>query len=123
MARRRKASFMKARTRTIVQKSSKKRSSKGMNLGFSNTPLRPYAIGYGIVRTKLASILDPVTSKIPAGEFADELGIGVLSWFIGKKFPKMKPFANTALEIENYRVGELFAGRMGNNVKTTSTEW
>lgn len=107
-------------------RSAGRKVSKGYRKGsklMSNLPIRPYSIGYGFIRTKLATALDPLTSKIPAGEFADEVGIGLIAWFVGKKVPALKPFAETALEVENYRVGELLANKTGNNTKQSSSEW
>lgn len=63
---------------------------------------------YGALREKLSTAIAPVTSKLPAGELADELGMGLLSYFAYKKLhnPTMKAVAKAGLTIEAARVGE-----------------
>lgn len=123
MARRRKAKRVQTRTRTVYKKAKSRRRNNGF-LGMSKSPLRLFHMGYGIVRTKLANVADPVLAKIPGGEYADEVGLGLMAWLIGKKFKATRKFSESILDVENYRVGELMAGSIfSNNREEKKYEW
>jgi len=73
---------------------------------------------YGGLRQRVSSALKPYTSRIPAGELADEVGMGLLSWALYKgkvpllnKVPILRRVGYSGLVIESARVGEYFADR------------
>jgi len=86
-----------------------KRSSKG---GSSVKMLQFDAMIYGAVRAKISSLISPLTSKIPMGEYADEIGMGLLTYFVAKNTSGMvKDVAMKGLIIENAMIGSQLANR------------
>ena len=83
---------------------------------------------YGAVREKASNALLPVTARIPAGEFSDEVGLGVLSYLLAKrKIPFLKNISvmqqvgRAGLTIESARVGQFLSTKfMGNNMVKSS---
>lgn len=105
MARKRRSSpAVRTRTRTVV----KRVRSKSKSSGFA--PMKAVAGGfmYGLARGKVAQLISPVTSKIPMGNYADELGMSVLNWYIAKgKVPMIpKNVGLAGLAIESFVVGQ-----------------
>lgn len=95
---RRSRSYAKAFTRK-----SRSRSSSGAGV----KAIQFDAMLYGAGRSYLAQLISPLTSKIPFGGIADELGCGVIDYFVAKKSSGMiKDIAMKGLVIENARLGE-----------------
>ena len=122
MARKRRSSpAVRTRTRTVV----KRVRSKSKSSGFA--PMKAVAGGfmYGLARGKVAQLISPVTSKIPMGNYADELGMGVLNWYIAKgKVPMIpKNVGLAGLAIESFVVGQdVGAGNFSlNGMNTTKS--
>lgn len=67
---------------------------------------------YGAGREFVSNKLAPITSKVPAGDLADEVTMGVLSYFVAKgsipivnKIPYSREIGKAGLTIEAARVG------------------
>jgi len=113
MAKRRKARTrtIKTRTRTVFKRAKRRQSSS------NNTKLFPVILGgmgYGAGREYVSQLIEPITSKIPIlGNLADELGMGVLSYYMAKgKIPIIgknkivKEIGRAGLYIESARTGD-----------------
>lgn len=92
-----------------------------------NNPIQIDSMAYGALRAKVSNMLDPFTSKIPLGTLSDEVGMGILNYFVAKKTGGMlRNIALKGLVIENARVGEVLATQGlgvlggGNTSSTTS---
>jgi len=80
---------------------------------------------YGAFRARVSNYLSQWTSKIPLGNVADEVGMGLLcilgKRFIGRRVPFSKKIFDAGLAIEAARIGEAVAtgqiglGNSGNN--------
>lgn len=109
MARRKKTSV-----RRVYGKAKKgyRRSKKSNN----PTALIIPAAVYGAIRAPVAQALDPVLQKIPMGGIADELGLGIVSYFAAKKGKGMiKKIGQVGLVVESARAGEvLISGQLMN---------
>ena len=112
-------------------KRSAKRSGKSSS-GFGMNKLMGVVIGasiYGAGREFASNKLQPVFNKIPAGDLADEVGMGILSYFIAKgkiplinRIPYSKEIGLAGLTIESARVGAYLGAKfMPMGVSTTST--
>ena len=103
------------RTRTRTRSFFKRRSSrsKGLNLG---TIILGGAI-YGAGRQYLSKAISPLTSKIPMGNVADNIGLGVVSYFAATKGKGIiKDIGKAGLTIEAAMGGQdLMAGRINGN--------
>jgi hypothetical protein len=82
---------------------------------------------YGGLRSKVAQLVSPVTSKIPLGNYADEAVMGALSYFVAKGKVKFIPkeIGLAGLMIESAVIGQdvvngTFAGGFGATQKTSS---
>ena len=105
MARRR-----KTKTKTIFKRARKKARHYGKKATSLKNPLQIDAMIYGGLRAKVSNAISPFTSKIPLGDIADEVGMGLMNWMIAKKTSGMiKNIALKGLVIENARVGEAIA--------------
>lgn len=98
-----------------------RRSSKG---GGKVQLLQPDAMIYGAARGYMSNLLLPLTSKIPLGGIADEVGIGLVDWLVAKNMGGMvKSVAMKGLVIENARLGEaIITGQIGLGGGGTATQ-
>ena len=116
MAKRKKTSV-----RRIYVKAKSKRRSKA-----TTNPLSMIlpAMGYGAVRGKVSQLIQPVTSKIPFGNLADEIGMGVLSYYAAKKGKGMvKKLGQAGLIIESAQAGQtLVAGNLLGGTTSNTTQ-
>lgn len=99
------------RTNRRASRSSRRfvRRSSGSSGGFA--PLI-YAAGYGAGRQYISNLISPLTSKIPLGDYADEVGMLGAAW-AAKKFtsnPMVHKLADTAMLIEASRIGSQIVG-------------
>ena len=103
MAKRR---FAKAKTRTVtrfVKAKGSRRKSSGSNVKM----LQFDAMIYGGIRGYISNLIAPFTSKIPLGAVADEIGMGILNYFVAKKSSGMlRDIAVKGLIIENAAIGQ-----------------
>jgi hypothetical protein len=87
----------------------------GFKLG-GMTPFLGAAL-YGAFRERISTALQPITGKLPFGEYADEVGMFITLWaakrFIGNKVPMVRDVANAGMLIEAARVGSGLASGMG----------
>lgn len=82
---------------------------------------------YGAGRQYIAKAVEPITSKIPLGNYADNVVMGALSYFVAKgkiplinKIPMSKEIGRAGLYIESAMLGsELLNKTTG----TTSGSW
>jgi len=104
---RRKAKTYRARTRASysVKRRSRSRSSK---LG----SVAPYLMsaGYGALRAKASQMLQPLTSKLPLGNYAEEGSLILASWGIGKLMPRAKAYLRPVAMIESFKIGQKLMG-------------
>lgn len=101
------------RALSYSRKSYKKVKTMKKGGTFSGTMGGLLAAGlYGGVRAKLSNALAPVTSRIPAGELGDEVGMMALA-FLAKGALKgdLKRIPKAAMNIEAARVGEFLFTR------------
>lgn len=101
----------RTRTRTVFKKAKRRAKSAMSKPGAVIIP----AMAYGALRSKMAVALTPVLSKIPGGNVADEIGMGLLSYMVAKKGKGMvKKVGIAGLTIESARAGEaLISGGIG----------
>jgi hypothetical protein len=86
------------------------------------------AMAYGAGREMISNKLDPITSRVPAGEIADEVVMGALSYammkgkipFI-KNFPVSKEIGRAGFYIEMARIGNYLADNVKLNAVNTGT--
>lgn len=79
------------------------------------------AAAYGAGRSYVSGWMAPLTSKIPAGQYADNIAMGAAAFMIGKFFPMAKPVTNAALLVEAANIGQKLAGGAGIGSTTKST--
>lgn len=125
MARRKKRTTRRApvsartRTRTVVKRVKSSSSFKPASAVLGG-------LTYGFARGKVAQLISPATRMLPVGQYADELGMGVLSWFAAKgklplipvKTQKMLGFAGLSIEgavVGNDLANGTLAGGFGAN--------
>lgn len=82
---------------------------------------------YGAVRARLSNMLAPYTSKIPAGNVSDEIGMILAlhfgNKFIGRKVPMLRSVFKAGKTIEYARIGEAIAtGQLGLGNNTSSAK-
>lgn len=84
-----------------------KRFGKRAGIGSSNKLVQIDAMIYGGLRQTASNMVAPLTAKIPAGQYADNIVMGLLCWFAAKKTGGMiSQVARKGLVIENALVGE-----------------
>jgi len=118
MAKRKAARKTRTVYKTAKRKSYKRSSSSQVKA------LQLDAMGYGAVRGKIASLIEPYTEKIPViGGLSDELGMGAICYFAAKHNKGMiRNIALKGLVVENARVGDYAGGLiMGNLGQKTNT--
>lgn len=121
MARRRRKAY--ARRRASYRRAPKKRyrRSRGVvgAMGKSFGPVQPLAIGVGFAREMISSRISPYTTRFFgfAGDLADEVGMAVTWWLVGRfmRNPTIRRVSALGLTYENLRVGEYIAGRFASN--------
>ena len=100
MARRRRNAKTRTITRYIKKKARKYSKSNKLQM------LQMDALIYGATRGYVSNFLVPITSKIPLGGISDEVGMGILNYFIAKNTSGMiKKIATKGLIIENAMLG------------------
>ena len=68
---------------------------------------------YGVARAPISNLAAPLTNMIPGGQYADEIAMGLISYFAAKKGSGMIRQAGLAgLTIESARVSEQITGGM-----------
>jgi hypothetical protein len=81
------------------------------------------AMAYGAGRNWLTQIATPITSKIPLGNYADEVAFGLLGYYIAKKNPMgLKNVGLAILTVESASVGNQLVGQFGAGSSNT-TAW
>lgn len=101
------AKFKKARRTTRQFGKMARRAARRTGVGNSGSLFQLDAMLYGAARQYTSNLIAPVTSKIPIGSLADEVGMGVLDYLIAKHTSGMiSNVARKGLVIENARVGE-----------------
>ena len=118
MARRRKA---RKSVRYITKKVGSYRRRKKGGYSKPESVILPSML-YGAVREKASIALAPVLSKVPLGDVADEVGMGIISYFVAKKGKGIvKEVGKAGLTIESARMGEALAsGSMFGSTAGTS---
>lgn len=90
------------------------------------------AFGYGALRARMSMWLDPLLRRLPAGKYADEVGMGIVNYLLWKrkipflnKVPLISQIGKAGLMIESARVGEgVTQGLMiGNGNATGGNLW
>jgi hypothetical protein len=94
---------------------------------FSKATSKPEAViipamAYGAGRQYISNLIAPVTSKIPLGQYADEVGMGILSWYAAKKGKGIiKKVGIAGLTIESALVGQQLISTGLSATKTATT--
>lgn len=107
----------RTRTRTVVK--TKRAKSRTVS------PMKKMIGGalYGAARGTVSTFITPVTSKLPLGQFADEVGMLGLSYYAakGKLGSQFKEIGTAGLYIESAVLGNALArgGLQASGVKTT----
>jgi hypothetical protein len=124
MARRRKAKTRRSAYRGFMKRKSHK-ASKGLLGGEMGIIIGGAAYGAG--RQYVAKAIEPLTSKIPLGNYADNIGMGLLSYFVAKgkiplinKIPMSKEIGRAGLYIESAMLGSEILNK---TTGTTSGSW
>ena len=66
---------------------------------------------YGVGREPVAGLISPVTNMLPVGDYKDEVGMAVLSYFMAKKGKGIiRNVGKAGLTIEAYRASTSLAG-------------
>jgi hypothetical protein len=119
MAKRKVKKSVAARTRTRTITKTVRAKSRTVS------PMKKMIGGalYGAARGTISTFIAPVTSKIPFGQFADELGMLGLSYYAakGKLGSQFKEIGTAGLYIESAVLGNALArgGLQTSGVKTT----
>lgn len=82
-----------------------KRYAKRAGVGGSKKLIQVDAMIYGALRPKIAGLITPLTANLPFGSFADNLGMGLLSYFIAKRGGMLGSIGTKGLVIENALIG------------------
>lgn len=92
-----------------------RRSSRRSSGGSSPTGAIIGGAIYGVARAPISNMAAPLTGMIPGGAYADEIAMGLISWFAAKKGSGIVRQAGLAgLTIESARVSEqLTSGMLG----------
>ena len=87
-----------------TRRSGRKATSMGKAIQFDS-------MIYGAARGRVSNYLAPYTAKIPLGSIADEVGMGILCYFVAKKTGAgmLRNVALKGLVIENARIGDAVA--------------
>lgn len=105
MVRRRRKSVRRARAR--VSSPFRRRSIR--RKGGGKADITKMAIGgglYGVARDQISRVITPVTANIPLGQFADEIGLLAVSWFMLRSGPRqLKEAAKAGIYIESASIG------------------
>lgn len=109
---------MAKRRKSIVKRTSSRRSffklkaKRGKSVSTKINPIQIDSMLYGVARSPIAQLMQPITAKLPFLEVSDELALGVANYFIAKNTSGIiKKVALKGLVIENARVGE-YVGNM-----------
>lgn len=121
---------MRSRKR-FVRRSSPRKSyfrlhKRSKSKGSSTKLLQFDAMAYGAVRGYVSNLISPLTSKIPLGSIADEVGMGIINYYVAKNTSGMiKDIAVKGLVIENAFVGNAIAqgglNLLGGNSSSSSS--
>lgn len=88
----------------------RRRKSSSNRMGGIMSAIQFDSMIYGGLRAKMSNALMPLTSKIPLGTISDEVGLGILNYFVAKNTSGMvKNIALKGLVIENARLGDAIA--------------
>jgi len=87
-----------------------RRYGKRSSIGGINLMGMATAAGYGWGRGKIHGLLAPLTAKIPAGQYAENVAAVGAAWALGKFVPAAKPITNTVMLLEAYDAGQKMSG-------------
>jgi len=92
-----------------------------------SVPLGAVVLGgavYGVGRQYVSNLISPLTSKIPLGNLADNLAMGLVSYYAAKKGTGMvKEIGRAGLYIEAALAGQdLMSGGLS-NISGSSSSW
>ena len=97
--------------------------SKGMSGIFgtsSNSLVQVDAMAYGAERQYVSNLIQPVTSMIPLGAYAYEVGMGLVDWLIAKNVKGfIGDLARKGLVVENAHIGMQIMGGVGLSSSST----
>lgn len=93
-------------------------------LGIGNLTPHVAAVGYGAFRGRLASMLQPLISQLPFGQYADEGGMLLGLWAAGKFLPRLKPITTNLMYIEEAQIGQQLSTQgLGSPVTNNNGGW
>lgn len=92
------------------------KSSGGRNL------IQIDSMAYGALRPMVANLIAPVTNMIPLGGISDEVGMGLLNYFVAKKTGGLiSQMATKGLVVENAMIGSSLGSGLVSQGTTTSS--
>jgi len=122
----RSVSNMARRRRASPKKKTFRRKAKGMLTGLVGQAVG--AAAYGAVRERMSIALDPITQRVPMGQYADEAVMLTANYLLasGKvpfvnKVPFVRQVAKAGLMIEAARLGEQLVRGMSAPAASTQT--
>lgn len=100
----------KIKYRYVKRHAAKKTAKRANNLLNGTVGQIAGGMAYGAVRKPISDMFRPVADRIPAGEIADEVVLG-LACLVGKKVVPgpFKKIPSAGLTIESSRIGEYIA--------------
>jgi hypothetical protein len=115
----------KARARRSFRRF-RKRSGGGTG-GFMSSPVTSAVIGgglYGAARGYVNNLISPLTSKIPAGQYADNVAMGIVNYFVYRYSSGLiKKTALTGLAIEAAMAGSEMTSGMTQSSTNNQISW
>jgi len=104
-------------------------SSRGLfgrrsrSVGAGRSLIQIDSMAYGALRPMIANLIAPVTNMIPLGGISDEVGMGLLNYFVAKKTGGLiSQVATKGLVVENAMIGSsLGSGLVSRGTTATST--
>ena len=113
------AKFRRHARRTFTRKV--RRSHSGKSSGLNPLMVIIPAAAYGALREQVSQLIAPLTSKIPLGQYADEVVFAGLGYLAAKKGKGMvKGLGYGMLSVEFAALGSQVFGSMGQSGTTMS---
>lgn len=96
----------------------RRRKSKGLGGGITGIVIG--GVAYGAGRQYISNLIAPLTSKLPLGQYADNVAMGLVSWALAtgkipliKKIPMSRDIGKAGLAIEAAFAGQDLLGKSG----------
>lgn len=98
------AGFMRRRAGSVSRR----------GLGMAKDIVQPDAVAYGVARPYVASVISPLTSMLPLGQYSDEVGMAILNYLIASNTSGfVSSAARKGIIVENAMVGSQAGANFG----------